>query len=39
MWRELIKQSSDVKSFDQQTKSLNQLFFKAVYGDQFGEFV
>ena len=38
MWRELIKQSSDVKSFDQQTKSLNQ-FFKAVYGDQFGEFV
>ena len=38
MWWELIKQSPDVKSFDQQTKSLNQ-FFKEMYGDQSGEFV
>ena len=37
LW-ELIKQSTDVKSFDQQTKSLNH-FFKEMYGGQFGEFV
>ena len=38
MWWELMKWSSDGKSFDQQTNSLNQ-FFKEIYGDQFGEFV
>ena len=38
MLSELIKQSPDVKSFDQKTKSLNQ-FFKEMYGDQSGEFV
>ena len=38
MWWELMKWSSDGKSFDQQTNSLNQ-FFKEIYGDQSGEFV
>ena len=38
MWWELLKWSSDGKSFDQQTNSLNQ-FFKEIYGDQSGEFV
>ena len=35
---ELVKWSSDGKSFDQQTNSLNQ-FSKEMYGDQSGEFV
>ena len=38
MWWELKKWSSDGKSFDQQTNSLNQ-FFKEMYEDQTGEFV
>ena len=38
MWWELMKWSSDGKSFDQQTNSLNQ-FFKEMYEDQSGEFV
>ena len=38
MWWELMKWSSDGKSFDQQTNSLNQ-FFKEMYVDQSGEFV
>ena len=33
-----MKWSSDGKSFDQQSNSLN-LFFKEMYKDQFGEFV
>ena len=37
LW-ELMKWSSDGKSFDQQTNSLNQ-FIKEMYGDQSGEFV
>ena len=37
LW-ELMKWSSDGKSFDQQTNSLNQ-FFKEMYWDQSGEFV
>ena len=36
LW-ELMKWSSDGKSFDQQTYSLNQ-FFKEMYGGQSGEF-
>ena len=38
MWWELMKWSSNGKSFDQQTNSLNQ-FFKEMYDDQSGEFV